>query len=164
MNTWLTEIIKDANERPYNDRELERILVYYAGMPTRLKVAEQIEQLEAELTNSLPAELKRRYPQRNLYTKRLVLDLLESLRHFTVALLAEEPRLFRERWLHHLARVLQELSIDPTEISDVYLIIAERLKAKVGVTNHDLLQPLLDDLFQTLEATPVRSTCPVEAL
>ena len=150
MNTWFTDVVKDANERAFNDHELERIMVYYSGMPSRLRVAETIELAEREMVANLLGDLERKYPGRTLYSRRLIRDLLESLRHLTHALLADEPRLFRRRFIDHLTRTVAELDIDPTEVRDVYDMIRERLDSKLGVQGRELIQPYFDELSDVL--------------
>ena len=146
MNTWFTEIVKDANERAFNDQELERIMVYYGGMPARLRAAEEVEQLEGELANTLYGELKKKHPHRQLYTRRLVQDVLESLRPMAQAMLADEPKLFRQRWINHATQVVAELALDPVEIRDVYAAIQEKAEAKLAPHSRELFQPYFDEL------------------
>ena len=154
MNTWFTDVVKDANERAFNDHELERIMVYYGGLPTRLRASEVIEQVERELASSLLGDLERKFPERSLYGRRLVRDLLESLRHLTHAMLADDPRLFQRRWLGHMTRTLAELDVDPTEIRDVYDLIRERLDARLGSQGRDLIRPYFDELAEALTPAP----------
>jgi hypothetical protein len=150
MNTWLTEIITNANERTFNDREMERMLVYYNSLPARLRAAEEVEQLEVELTGTLHAELRKKHPRRTLYTKRVVQDLLEGLRHLAHAAVADEPRLFRRRWVAHLKRLVEDLPLDPGEVRDVYVTIAERLERKLSAASYECLQPFLEELLDAL--------------
>ncbi|QJW97810.1 globin family protein [Frigoriglobus tundricola] len=150
MNTWFTEIVRDANERALNDQELERITVYYGGLPARLRAAEEVEQLESELAGTLFGELKKKHPYRTLYTRRLVQDLLESLRHMVQAMLADEPRMFRHRWVNHLTRVVAELDLDPGEIQDVYALVLDRSAGKLANHSRELLQPYFDELADAL--------------
>jgi hypothetical protein len=150
LNTWFSEIVKDANERALNDQELERIMVYYSGLPARLRAAEEIEQLEGELAGTLYGELKKKYPSCQIYTRRLVQDILESLRPMVQAMLADEARLFRLRWIDHLERVVEEMQLDPAEIHEVYTILQERLSTKVSSHTRELLQPYFDELAEAL--------------
>jgi isopentenyl diphosphate isomerase/L-lactate dehydrogenase-like FMN-dependent dehydrogenase len=154
MNTWFTDIVKDANERTLSDQELERIMVYYSGMPARLRAAEEVEQLEGELASTLYVELKKAHPKRTLYTRRFVQDALEGLRPMTQAMLADEPRLFRHRWLHHLTRVIDELQVDPAEVWDVYARIRQRAAERLSHHSRELLDPYFDELADALAATP----------
>jgi len=150
MNTWLTDIVRDANERAFNDHELERIMVYYGGLPARLRAAEEVEQLEGELAGTLFTELKKKHPRRSLYTRRLIQDLLEGLRPMVQAMLADEPKLFRQRWVNHLTRVVAEMGLEPSEIQDVYDLILERTNGKLASHSRELLQPYFDELSDAL--------------
>lgn len=150
MNTWFTEIVKDANERTLSDGELERVMVYYGGMPARLRAAEEIEQLEGELAGTLYTELKKKHPLRSLYTRRFVLDVLESLRPMTQAMLADEPRLFRLRWVYHMSRVVDELGLDTEEVREVYEVILERASTRLSQHSRELLRPYFDEVIDAL--------------
>lgn len=154
MNTWFTDIVKDANERPFSDQELERVMVYYGGLPARLRAAEEVEQFEGELAGTLFVELKKKHPKRPLYTRRLILDVLESLRPMTQAMLADEPRLFRHRWVHHLARVVEELDLDPAEVWEVYAVIQERAAGRLSHHTRELLHPYFEELADALAPAP----------
>ncbi|MGL6097529.1 MAG: hypothetical protein ACRC7O_17245 [Fimbriiglobus sp.] len=156
MNTWFTDMVKDANERCFSDPELERIMVYYSGLPARLRASEEVEQLEGELAGTLFTELKKKHPKRALYTRRLVQDVLESLRPMTQAALADEPRLFRARWLDHTKRVVDELDLDPAELREIFEVIQERAAGRLSQHTRDLLRPYFDEVFEALApATPV---------
>jgi truncated hemoglobin YjbI len=152
MTTWFTDIVKDANERTLSDQELERVMVYYGGMPARLRAAEEVEQLEGELAGTLFTELKKAHPKRALYTRRFVQDVLESLRPMTQAMLADEPKLFRHRWVGHLARVVDEVGLDPAEVRAVYDVIRERAAGRLSHHTRELLDPYFDDLADALAA------------
>ena len=148
MNTWFSDIVKDTNERILSDQELERIMIYYGGMPARLRASEEVEQLEGELAGTLFGELKKKYPKRPLYGRRLVQDVLESLRTMAQAMLADEPKLFRLRWLNHMGRVVEEL--DPSEIQDIYALIQDKAAAKLSAQSRELMQPYFDELAESL--------------
>ncbi len=155
MNTWFSEIVKDTNERILSDQELERIMIYYGGMPARLRASEEVEQLEGELAGTLFGELKKKFPKRTLYGRRLVQDVLESLRTMAQAMLADEPKLFRLRWMNHMGRVVEELDLDPSEIQDIYALIQEKAAAKLSAHSRELMQPYFDELAESLTPAAV---------
>ena len=150
MNTWFTDIVRDANERAFSDPELERIMVYYGGLPARLRAAEEVEQLEGELAGTLFGELKKKHPKRTLYTRRLVQDVLESLRHMAQSMLADDPDLFRRRWTDHVEQVVAELALDPAELADVYDLIQEKAAGKLTAHSRELFQPYFDEMAEAL--------------
>jgi hypothetical protein len=153
--------VKDANERCFSDPELERIMVYYSGLPARLRASEEVEQFEGELAGTLFTELKKKHPKRPLYSRRLIQDVVESLRPMTQAALADEPRLFRARWLDHMRRVVDELDLDPSELREVYEVIQDRAAGRLSQYTRDLLRPYFDEVLEALApATPTRPARP----
>ncbi|MFO0798589.1 MAG: hypothetical protein U0804_14030 [Gemmataceae bacterium] len=109
-----------------------------------------MEQVEGELAGTLFTELKKKHPKVPLYTRRLVQDVLESLRPMVQAMLADEPRLFRHRWVAHLERVVDEMGLDPAELLEVYTLIQVRTAAKLSKHSRELLQPYFDELADAL--------------
>jgi hypothetical protein len=162
MSTWFLEIMKNANERMFSDFELERIMLYYNRLPARLRAAESVERVEGELISKLVAELKERFPERTLYTPRFVQDVVESLRHMVLSLLADEPRLFRTRWLNHLTTVVRTLELDPRDVRDVYELMRELLSTRLSAQAEDLLQPYFEEVADALSpARSVRGVSPI---
>jgi len=153
MNTWFTDIVKDANERPFSTAELDRVMAYYASFAARLKAAEEVESTEAELLRNLHNELRKKYPGRALYNKKTVGDLIEGLRPLTQAMLLDESRFLRERWLNHLCRVIEESDTEPEEVRDLYAEVAYHLDRKLSPASREFLQPLIDELLEA--AAPV---------
>ena len=156
MRTWLTDIVREANERTFTDAELERMTVYLTGLPARLRAAEEVEQFEADLATTLYPELKKKHPTRVLYTRRFVQDVVESLRHLVHAALADEPVLFRRRWLGHLCRVIDELGLDPAEVREVYEAIRDRAAGRLTRSTRELVDPYFDELVDALTPAAAR--------
>ena len=77
-------------------------------------------------------------------------DVLESLRIMAQAMLADEPKLFRLRWLNHMGRVVEELELDPSEIQDIYALIQDKAAAKLSAHSRELMQPYFDELAESL--------------
>ncbi|MDW8244630.1 MAG: hypothetical protein RMJ88_15595 [Thermogemmata sp.] len=154
MNTWFTEIIRNANESIFSESDLTRIMAYYASMPARLKLSEELEKLEPSLTRKLHNELSNRYPGRRLYSRRLVQDIVESLRHINRAILADDMRLLRYRWIDHLLEVGAALNLDMQEIRDAYVVLGEILQAKLPRSAWALLEPVLAEINDALTRGP----------
>lgn len=152
MNTWLTHLVRDANERAFDDRELDRLTAYTDSLPARLDVSDELRQLEGELVASMPAEMRKKFPERTMYTKRVVQDLLEALRHLSHAVLCDEPELFRRRWVDHLCKVISEARLDPTTIRDFYQVVQERAELALSLRGRELVRPILDSLMQSFPA------------
>jgi len=158
INTWLTEIIHTANERLFNDEELARILSYYSSVPTRLKLVEELERQEPSLTRALHKELQRRYPQRTLYTRRLAQDLVESLRYVARAVLADDLRLLRYRWIDHMRAALAACDVDPQWIADAYAVLRELLQRQLTRSVWEVLDPAWSELNDSLTRGLVAAT------
>ena len=152
MNTWFTDIIRHANERLFTDAELTRIMEYYGTIPVRLKLGEELEKLEPELLKILKANLAERFPDRALYSKELLQDLVESLRHVNLAILLDDPKLLRERWTDHVTSVMADLGIERHEVHDAYASMRVMLEKKLTRTTWEIMQPLYDDLADTFTA------------
>jgi hypothetical protein len=150
INTWLNDLVKNANERLFNDAELERMIAHGDTVNNRLKGIEELERLEIELQKTLPEELKQRYPDRPLYSRRLVLDVLESLRHVGLAMLFDEPRLLHERWIAPMLQVVDLMDIQPGHVLDIYRAIQEKLDKKLTKTSRELIQPYLTANLEAL--------------
>jgi hypothetical protein len=153
MKTWFTDIVRTANERMFDDDELNRFAVYYASMPARLKLAEELEKLEAMLSKTLHKELTKQYPERSLYTKRAVQDLVEGLRHVYTSVFADDVGPMRRRWIDHLLQAAQALQLDLVHIHDAYLMLRDLLKKHLSRSTWDVLAPTYEELLDDLTAT-----------
>jgi Phycobilisome protein len=150
MNTWLTDITRKTNERLFADGDLTRMTEYFATVPARLKLGEELEKLEPTLTKALHAELARRHPDRPLYSRRFAQDLVEGLRHLNRAVLADEPRLLHARWTDHLVRVLAAVDIDSGEARDAYAVLRELLERQLTRSAWEVARPTFDDMTESL--------------
>jgi hypothetical protein len=157
MNTWLTDIIRKTNERPFSEADVARITAYYAKLPARLRLCEELERLESGLARRLHEELGKRHPERLVYSRPLAQDLVESLRHLNLSILADDPRLLRYRWTEHLTRLLPELGVDPAEIRDAYLILREILESRLTGSSWEVFRPAFDEMTDALTAVPTPS-------
>lgn len=128
MKTWFTEIISQANERLLSNSEFERIFVYYDSLPNRLGAIEELERSEAELRQTLLAEARARYPDRSIYDKHFVNDVVGAIRLAAQAMLADEPRLICERWVDHALQVCAALEVSPAHVGDVFTLARARLE------------------------------------
>jgi len=154
MNTWFTEIVRDANERLFSPAELDRIMAYYSSMPARLKAAEEIEVIDADFNRNLLVEMRKKFPNRELYSKRVILDLLDGLRVLAQALLMDEPQFLRDRWIFHLIRVIEESGIDPDHVRDVYVEMGNVLNHRLSASSRELMGPLLQELIESTSLVP----------
>jgi hypothetical protein len=68
----------------------------------------------------------------------------------TQAMLADEPKLFRQRWVNHMVRVVAEMDLDPAEIQDIYALVWERATGKLAAHSRELLEPYFDELAEAL--------------
>lgn len=150
MNTWLTDILRTTNERLFSDADLARVTEYYSTVPSRLKLGQELEKLEAGLSRQLLAELTRLHPDRPLYSRRFAQDLVESLRHVNLAVLADEPRLLHDRWTAHLGDVLAGAGVDPGEVHDAYGSLRDLLKKQLTATAWEAFRPTFDDMLEAL--------------
>jgi hypothetical protein len=154
FNTWFTDIVRNANERTFNDAELTRIMAYYSSMPARLRLNEELERIETSLLKPLQAELSKRFPGRPLYTKRFVQDILESLRHLNKAVLADDLKLVRRPWVDHIVDTMAATDIDPMHVIDAYHVIREMLVKKLSKSAWEVLEPVYDDMLDALTRGP----------
>lgn len=154
MNTWLTDIIRRTNERAFSESDLTRIMAYYARIPVRLKLGDELAKQESALGRKLHEELAHRFPDRSIYTRPFAQDLIESLRHVNLAVIADEPKLLRARWTDHLCRALPALGVDAPEVRDAYLVLRELLETRLTASAWDALRPTFDEMTETLSAVP----------
>lgn len=155
INTWFTDIIRTANERPFNEAELTRIMAYYDTMPSRLQLNEELERLEPTLIKPLHAELAKRFPGRELYSRRFVQDLVESLRWLNQAVLVDDLRLLRRRWTTHLLDVLEATDTDPQEVRDAYEVLGKMLQAQLPRSAWEVLEPAFNSVLDALARKPI---------
>lgn len=154
MNTWFTDLIRGANERLFSEGDLTRIMAYYATVPARLRLGEELERLEPNLVKPLHAELVKRYPDRPLYTRRFAQDLVEGLRPMYRAVLADDPRLFRHRWIDHLLDATEATGVDRGEIRDAYAVLRELLERQLPRGAWEHLEPEFAELTDALTRGP----------
>lgn len=154
MNTWFTDIVRSANERVFSEADLTRITAYYATVPARLKLSEELERLEPNLVKPLHAELVKRFPGRALYSRRVVQDLVESLRYLNRAVLADDLRLLRRRWVDHLMDTCAATSVDVREVLDAYAVLREQLERQLPRSAWEVLEPAYADMLDTLTRGP----------
>jgi hypothetical protein len=153
-NTWFTDLVRAANERPLGESDLTRIAAYYATAPARLRLSEELERLEPGLVKPLHAELVRRYPDRPLYARRLVQDLVEGLRHLNRAVLADDLRLVRRKWVDHLIDAAAATDTDPAHICDAYAVLGELLERQLPRSAWEVLRPAFADMLDALTRGP----------
>jgi hypothetical protein len=154
LNTWLTDIVRSTNERIFSESDLTRIMAYYATVPSRLRLCEELERIEPTLVKPMHAELLKRYPGRALYTRRLVQDLVESLRYLNRAVLADDLKLLRRRWVDHLIEVTDATGTDPQEIRDAYVVLRELLERQLPRSAWEALEPAFADMLDALTRGP----------
>jgi len=154
LNTWLTDIVRSTNERIFSESDLTRIMAYYATVPARLRLCEELERLEPTLVKPLHAELLKRYPGRSLYSRRLVQDLVESLRYVNRAVLADDVKLLRRRWVDHLVEATDATGTDPQEIRDAYVVLRELLERQLPRSAWEVLEPAYVDMLDALTRGP----------
>lgn len=154
INTWFTDIIRTTNERIFSEADLTRIMAYYATVPARLKLSEELERLEPTLVKPLQAELAKRYPSRALYTRRFAQDLVESLRYINRAVLADDFRLLRRRWVDHLVQLLDATGTDPQEVLDAYQVLRELLERQLPRSAWEVFEPVFTEMLDALTRGP----------
>ncbi|CAN5350883.1 hypothetical protein BH11PLA2_BH11PLA2_31450 [soil metagenome] len=150
MNTWFTDIVRTTNERLFSESDLTRIMTYYSTVPARLKLSEELERLEPTLLKPLHAELLKRFPGRTLYSRRLVQDLVESLRHLNRSVLTDDLKLLRRPWVDHVLEVVDATGVDATEITDAYGVMREMLKKQLPKSAWEVLEPAYEDMLDAL--------------
>jgi len=158
MNSWFTEMVFAANERLFREDELVRIEAYLQTVPNRLKLLEELEKNEETLIKQVYKDLQKRYPRRNLYTRRLVQDVVEGLRYVGRAILADDMRLLRSRWISHMARMVYNLRIDPTVFTDLYNVLAEHLQRTLTRELYQLIEPAIKEITAALETIQTEAT------
>lgn len=146
MKTWFTDIISQANERLLNDSEFERIFVYFDSLPSRLGAIEELERSEPDLRQSLLSEARTRYPDRTIYDKNLINDILGAIRFAAQAMLADEPRLIRERWVDHALQVCTILDVPPAYVGDLLTLAKGRLERVLSKESMATFSPYLAEL------------------
>lgn len=154
LNTWLTDVIRSTNERLFSESDLTRIAAYHATVPARLRLSEELERLEPTLVKPLHAELLKRFPGRTLYTRRLVQDLVEGLRHVNRAVLADDLRLLRRRWVDHLVEATSATGTDPDEVRDACVVLRELLERQLPRSAWEVLEPAYADMLDALTRGP----------
>lgn len=154
MNTWFTEMISNSNEAIFCDADLTRFMNYFASMPARLKLNDELQALESSLGKLLSNELSKRFPNRALYSKRFVQDIIESLRYVNRAVLADDVRILRYRWLDHVLDVAAAMNIDVQEIRDAYLVLRDLLKKSLPRSAWDALEPFYEEILDSLTRNP----------
>jgi hypothetical protein len=154
LNTWLTDIIRTTNESIFSDADLSRIMAYYASMPSRLKLCEELERLEPTLVKSLHGDLVKRYPNRPLYSRRFVQDLIESLRIINRAVLTDDLRLLRYRWIDHLQDLAAATNLDLQEVREAYLVLRDLLHRTLPRSAWSVLEPAYEELLDALTRGP----------
>ncbi len=154
INTWFTDIIRTTNERIFSDADLTRIMAYYASVPARLRLSEELERLEPTLAKPLLTELSKRFPGRSLYNRRFAQDLIESLRYINRAVLADDLRLLRRRWVDHLIEVLDATGTDPQAVIDAYGVLRELLERQLPRSAWEVLEPAYTDMLDALSRGP----------
>ncbi len=154
QNTWLTDIIHSTNERMFSESDLTRMMAYYSTVRSRLRLCEEMERIEPTLVKPLHAELVKRYPARPLYNRRLIQDLVESLRYLTRAVLADDLKLLRQRWVDHLIDVMDTTGLDPQEVRDAYVVLRELLERQLPRSAWEVLEPTFVDMLDALTRGP----------
>jgi hypothetical protein len=154
INTWFTDIIRTTNERIFSDADLTRITAYYATVPARLRLSEELERLEPTLVKPFLAELSKRFPGRALYNRRFAQDLIESLRYINRAVLADDLRLLRRRWVDHLIEVFDATGLDPQAVIDAYGVLRELLERQLPRSAWEVLEPAYTDMLDALSRGP----------
>jgi hypothetical protein len=146
MKTWFTELISQANERLLNDSEFERIFVYFDSLPNRLGAIEELERCEGDLRQSLLSEVRTRYPDRTIYDKTFINDIVSAIRLAAQAMLADEPRLVRERWVDHALLVCSTLDVPLAYVGDVFTLARGRLERSLSKEAMATFSPYLTEL------------------
>ena len=154
INTWFTDIIRTTNERIFAEADLTRIAAYHATVPARLRLSEELERAEPGLVKPLHAELAKRFPGRPLYNRRFAQDLVESLRYLNRAVLADDLRLVRRRWVDHLIEVLDATGTDPQEVIEAYGVLRELLERQLPRSAWEVLEPAYADMLDALTRGP----------
>ena len=107
MNPWLITLVKDANERLLTEKEVERFIAFLDTLPARIKLSEDLEKFEPEILAALTKELPAAYPDRPGYSRLVIQDVVESLRHLFVSVFVDEPEFLKLRfsraWTDELA-------------------------------------------------------------
>jgi len=150
MNTWFTDIVRSTNEQILPDADLARIMAYYATVPARLRLSEELERLEPNFVKNLQVELSKRHSDRSLYNRRFTQDIVESLRHLNRSVLADDPRLLRCRWIDHLLEVTAATNTDPAVVRDAYVALRDLLERQLPRSAWDVLEPAYTDLLDAL--------------
>lgn len=153
MKTWFTDIVRTANERLFDDDELNRFSVYFASMPARLKLAEELEKLEPTLAKALHKELSKQYPERALYTRRVTQDLVEGLRHVYASVFADDFGPMRRRWIDHLLQLAPATGIELSHLHDAYISLRDLLKKHLSRSTWEMLSPTYDELLDAMTAS-----------
>lgn len=154
MNTWFTDIVRTTNERVFSETDLTRIMAYYATMPARLKLSEELERFETASLKPLHAELVKRFPGRTIYSRRLAQDLLESLRYLNRAILLDDLKILRRQWIDHLVTVTLTTGTDPQVLLDAYGVLREMLERQLSRSAWELLEPAFAEILDGLTRGP----------
>jgi hypothetical protein len=157
MNPWLINLVKDVNERMMSDQEAERVIAYFDSLPQRVRLGEELERMESELVARTLKEMTADYPERG-YTRGIVQDLVESLRHLFVASFVDEPSVLTVRWTDHLESLIADGSLERDWVGPVYRSIDKQIRKQLRGTLLDLYDPLMEQLmspFVTVEAEAV---------
>lgn len=152
MRTWFTELFSQANERLLTESELERLFVYFDSFPHRLGAIEELERIENDLRTSLLSGVRSRYPDRALYDKHLVNDIVGAIRVAAQAMLADEPQLIRDRWVDHALQICATLDVPRHYVGDLLTEVRSRLERDLSKDSMDVLSPYLNELTKRFAA------------
>lgn len=148
-NTWLEDLIRETNERFFNDDELDRLTAYYSSLPERIQASGELERLEARLAESFPTEVI--FSMSPGGSRRLALDFLECLRPLALSVLADDPILFRRRWLDQLPRLIEATKISVDEVARCCQRLREHLAGALSPHSGMLIFPLFAELTHRVE-------------
>lgn len=149
--TWLSELTTSANERPFLPEEIEKYYTYLDTVPLRVRVSEELEELEDSLVAELTKAAKPRFGDAFWFSNRFIKDTVETLRVVAQAVLLDEHRVIDDRLIFHLLNLCDELDIPSIELRDLYRLLREQLHEKMAVDTFTLVSPVLDRLLSALD-------------
>ncbi|MEZ6140607.1 MAG: hypothetical protein R3B84_08555 [Zavarzinella sp.] len=155
MNTWMMEIVKDSNERIFADADLQQMMSYYQTLPNRLRLIDEMERAESNLPASIWKKIQGNTEA--WVTKDTVKDLVISLRHLGLTILANDRGIVQHRWIGHLNRTLELHQLSKSVIIDIYRLIEEEVSQNLTENLRDLFHDAMSDMIDQLTKPEVNT-------
>ncbi len=147
MKTWLSDIIHQANERYFTPEEMARMQEYFSTMPLRLQTASAIERADPVLGREVLAELKKQYPDRQLYSRPFANDIAALVPVLVHAMLADEVQFVRRRLVDHFQAMMTNLEMPMTEVADAIRVLREVIFRRLSAAQTSVIEPFFNALL-----------------